>query len=74
MGDLQLDSKGVVVTCPSCGQRNRQPYPRLTADTRCGKCGSLLFSVVRDGDYVHVAMGSLRDAPGIRPTEQEVPA
>jgi hypothetical protein len=38
-------------------------------DTRCGTCGSLLFSVVRDGDYVHVAMGSLRDAPGIRPTE-----
>jgi hypothetical protein len=38
-------------------------------DTRCGTCGSLLFSVVRDGDYVHVAMGSLRDAPAIRPTE-----
>ena len=32
-------------------------------------CGSLLFSVVRDGAYVHVAMGSLVDAPGIRPTE-----
>jgi hypothetical protein len=28
-------------------------------DTRCGACGSLLFSVVRNGDYVHVAMGSL---------------
>src|SRR5688572_7735062 len=38
-------------------------------DTRCGKCGSLLFSVVRNGDYVHVAMGSLLDAPSIRPTE-----
>ena len=37
--------------------------------TRCGTCGSLLFSVVRDGAYVHVAMGSLADAPGIRPTE-----
>jgi hypothetical protein len=37
-------------------------------DTRCGACGSLLFSVVRDGAYVHVAMGSLVDAPGIRPT------
>jgi hypothetical protein len=37
--------------------------------TRCGLCGSLLFSVVRDGDYVHVAMGSLVDAPSIRPTE-----
>jgi hypothetical protein len=37
--------------------------------TRCAACGSLLFSVVRDGAYVHVAMGSLADAPSIRPTE-----
>jgi hypothetical protein len=37
--------------------------------TRCGVCGSLLFSVVRDGAYVHVAMGSLVDAPSIRPSE-----
>ena len=38
-------------------------------DTRCGVCASLLFSVVRDGEYVHVAMGSLVDAPSIRPSE-----
>jgi hypothetical protein len=38
-------------------------------DTRCAACGSLLFSVVRDGAYVHVAMGSLVDAPSIRPTK-----
>jgi hypothetical protein len=38
-------------------------------DTRCATCGSLLFSVVRDGAYVHVAMGSLADAPSIRPAE-----
>jgi hypothetical protein len=37
--------------------------------TRCGECGSLLYSVVRDGGWVHVAMGSLRDEPSIRPTE-----
>jgi hypothetical protein len=35
--------------------------------TRCGICGSLLYSVVRDGEYVHVAMGSLADDPSIRP-------
>jgi len=40
----------------------------LANDTRCRSCGSLLFSVVREGAYVHVAMGSLVDAPGIRPT------
>ena len=38
-------------------------------DTRCRLCGSLLFSVVRDGAYVHVALGSLVDAPSIRPTQ-----
>ena len=38
-------------------------------DTRCSVCGSLLFSVVRDGEYVHVALGSLVDPPSIRPTE-----
>jgi hypothetical protein len=37
--------------------------------TRCGICGSLLYSVVRDGAYVHVALGSLIDEPTIRPTE-----
>ena len=38
-------------------------------DTRCAACGSLLFSVVRGGEYVHVAMGSLVDEPSIRPAE-----
>ena len=39
----------------------------LLNDTRCASCGSFLFSVVRDGAYVHVGMGSLIDAPTIRP-------
>jgi len=38
-------------------------------DTRCVACGSFLFSVVRDGIFVHVSMGSLVDAPTIRPTK-----
>jgi hypothetical protein len=37
-------------------------------DTRCAACGCFLYSVVRDGRYVHVAMGSLVDDPQIRPT------
>lgn len=37
--------------------------------TRCAACGSLLFSVVREGAYVHVAMGSLVDAPVPHPTK-----
>jgi hypothetical protein len=38
-------------------------------DTRCAACGSLPFSVVREGTFAHVALGALIDAPGIRPTE-----
>ena len=38
-------------------------------DTRCRECGSFLFSVVRGGAFMHVAMGSLVDDPTIRPTE-----
>jgi catechol 2,3-dioxygenase-like lactoylglutathione lyase family enzyme len=38
-------------------------------DTHCAACGSLLFSVVRDGAYVHVALGSLVDTPTMRPTK-----
>ena len=37
-------------------------------DVRCGTCGSLLYSVVREGAFVHVTMGTLVDAPKIRPT------
>ena len=38
-------------------------------DTRCGACGSFLFSVVREGAFVHVSLGSLVDTPTIRPTQ-----
>ena len=38
-------------------------------DTHCKFCGSLVFSVVRDGAYVHVPMGTLVDDPTIRPTK-----
>jgi hypothetical protein len=38
-------------------------------DAHCRQCGSLLYSVVREGRFVHVAMGTLVDAPSIRPTK-----
>jgi hypothetical protein len=40
----------------------------LGNNTLCRLCGSLLYSVVRDGAWVHVAMGTLVDDPTIRPT------
>jgi hypothetical protein len=42
---------------------------QAACDVRCGTCGSFLYSVVRDGAFVHVALGSLVDTPRIRPTE-----
>jgi hypothetical protein len=37
-------------------------------DAHCRRCGSLLYSMVRGGAFVHVAMGTLVDSPSIRPT------
>ena len=37
-------------------------------DVHCGRCGSLLYSVVREGTYVHVTMGTLIDEPTIKPS------
>ncbi|MBM3116930.1 GFA family protein [Jeongeupia naejangsanensis] len=40
----------------------------LAHDVRCGRCGSLLYSLVREGAFVHVTLGTLVDTPGIRPS------
>ena len=37
-------------------------------DLHCRACGSLLYSLVREGRYVHVAMGTLVDEPSTRPS------
>ena len=37
-------------------------------DAHCKRCGSLLYSLVRNGAFVHVAMGTLMDNPTIRST------
>jgi len=37
-------------------------------DAHCGTCGSLLYSVVREGAFVHVTLGTLVDDPSIRPS------
>jgi hypothetical protein len=37
-------------------------------NAHCKLCGSLLYSVVRDGAFVHVTLGTLVDEPAIRPT------
>jgi thioredoxin 2 len=34
----ELDDRGVILTCPQCGQKNRLAYERLSEPVRCGKC------------------------------------
>jgi hypothetical protein len=38
-------------------------------DSHCQLCGSLLYSIVRGGAFIHVAMGTLVDDPTIRPSK-----
>jgi thioredoxin 2 len=38
MTALTLDDRGLLVTCPSCGQTNRLLYQRMGDPVRCGKC------------------------------------
>lgn len=33
----------------------------------CRRCGSMLYYIVRNGQYAHVQMGTLLDDPGIQP-------
>jgi hypothetical protein len=50
------------------GTENLMTYGDETGhDTHCKLCGSFLYSVVREGAFVHVGMGSLVDDPSIRP-------
>ena len=43
MSDIRIDEKGLIVACPSCGQRNRVAF--AATDTRCGKCKTALPAI-----------------------------
>jgi len=38
MTSLDLDDRGVIITCSACGQKNRLAYERLADLVRCGRC------------------------------------
>ena len=42
MSTTQIDARGVIVACPSCGQQNRLAYERLGQLPTCAKCRSAL--------------------------------
>src|SRR5207244_6003778 len=59
MNSTQVDDRGVVVTCPNCGQRNRLKYDKLGGTGRCGKCGTELTT---PGEPIEVASDLAFDA------------
>jgi thioredoxin 2 len=38
MSDVEIDDRGVIVTCPACGKHNRVLFGRLSDAVRCGQC------------------------------------
>ena len=42
MGAFQLDGKGVLAKCPSCGKTNRLSYDALDRTARCANCKTTL--------------------------------
>src|SRR6266508_3058145 len=38
MATYELDARGLIVGCPSCGQKNRLTYQRLADPMRCARC------------------------------------
>jgi thioredoxin 2 len=42
MGDIKLDTRGVLTRCPSCGRTNRLAYTALDKRTRCAHCKTIL--------------------------------
>ena len=38
MAHLELDDRGVVIACESCGQKNRVTYGHLGDAVKCGRC------------------------------------
>jgi thioredoxin 2 len=44
MASYEIDDRGIIVTCPTCGQRNRLLFQRLADTVRCGNCKHELTS------------------------------
>jgi thioredoxin 2 len=42
MNNIETDERGILITCPKCGRRNRMKYHGLGKVFRCGQCKSEL--------------------------------
>ena len=56
MSIATLDDRGLIVTCPTCGKRNRVPYGRQ------GKCGSCSTLLAAPGEPIEVPNAQAFDA------------
>ena len=64
MAALQTDARGIITSCPACGQKNRLTYERLTDTVRCGRCkaelpaASVPVDVAEAADFDHLVASS----------------
>ena len=65
---IESDKLEVIEGAASLMRFGAEGPPNSPHDAHCRHCGSLLYSRVRDGAYVHVTLGTLHDEPGIRPS------
>jgi thioredoxin 2 len=56
---VPTDARGVIVECPSCGQKNRVAFSALDAAVRCGRCKA---SVRLPAQPIDVASSAAFDA------------
>lgn len=55
MATAEFDTRGIVVACASCGQKNRLAYGRLSEAVRCGKCKVALHAPATPLDVASAA-------------------
>jgi thioredoxin 2 len=53
MNLIEADDRGLLLTCPQCGQRNRMKYDVLTQNFRCGKCRNALHPPAEPVEMKH---------------------
>ena len=56
MSSIEADEKGLLVSCPTCGQRNRMRYEGLGQTFRCGKCKTELHAPTEPIDVASEAV------------------
>ena len=59
MATIEADDRGILLSCPHCGQRNRLIYERLGQTFRCGKCHTEIRS---PGEPIEVKSESFFDS------------